>query len=384
MEHKNNFDLLRLFAACQVMFMHVGGHLKLPLGTPVTDFLWMFPGVPVFFVISGFLVTNSALRSQSLRSFFWNRGLRIYPALAVNILVLDFVMYLSGGSVVGIRTVPYMMTYIATASSWIAWKVTGFGPYVGEHPQLPFYPSGVLWTLTVEMSFYLVVPVIAAIAIKNLRAGLLALAILMTGSVYLASYFSADFINQHPLLNILCPAYLWVFGIGMVLSLTWDKVSWLFEGKAYIWLPLYIATGLYGAQSNWFPAGIDFHTAVGPVVVARTVFLGLTVISCAYTLKGLVSILRGLDLSYGVYLWHMLFVTLFLAYGVTGHWWLWLAVPACAGGAAYISRRCFELPALKLKNRSIRDVVKSNRFRVRPIALNRTDDVRANANPLDI
>lgn len=336
------------------MFVHVGGHLKLPLGKPATDFVWLFPGVAVFFVVSGFLVTNSALRSSSVGSFFWKRGLRIYPALALNLIVLDLVMYFTGGSVISIRTIPYMIAYITTASSWIAWKVTGFGPYVGEHPLLPFYPSGVLWTLTIELSFYLVVPIIVAIAARNLRWGLALLAAVMVGSVYFASYFDAAFADRHPLLNILCPAYLWIFGIGMILSLVWCKASWLFEGKALIWLPSYIAIGLLGSSIGWFPLGVDFHTGVNPITVGRIIFLGLTVMSCAYTFKGLSSAILGqVDLSYGAYLWHMLFVTLLLAYDIASHWWLWIVVPILTFTAAAFSRCAVELPALRLKTSRI-------------------------------
>lgn len=40
-----------------------------------------FPGVPIFFAISGFLISASWERSNSLRKYFKNRFLRIYPAL---------------------------------------------------------------------------------------------------------------------------------------------------------------------------------------------------------------------------------------------------------------------------------------------------------------
>ena len=39
----------------------------------------------VFFALSGFLVTGSAIRTKSIRQFFVNRALRILPALSVEI-----------------------------------------------------------------------------------------------------------------------------------------------------------------------------------------------------------------------------------------------------------------------------------------------------------
>lgn len=87
----------------------------------------------MFFVISGYLVTDSAIRSTSVGGYFKKRALRIYPALIVSIAALDLLMYLTGGSVVAFAYFPYLILYMTTASSCIAWDVTGFGPYVGLH-----------------------------------------------------------------------------------------------------------------------------------------------------------------------------------------------------------------------------------------------------------
>ena len=52
----NNFDLLRLLAATEVIFDHYYQHLKLPISHTALKILYLFPGVPVFFVISGYLI----------------------------------------------------------------------------------------------------------------------------------------------------------------------------------------------------------------------------------------------------------------------------------------------------------------------------------------
>lgn len=54
--HENNFDLVRLFAAIQVLMGHSISHLQ--LGTE-SSILTFFPEVLMFFVISGFLITRS-------------------------------------------------------------------------------------------------------------------------------------------------------------------------------------------------------------------------------------------------------------------------------------------------------------------------------------
>jgi peptidoglycan/LPS O-acetylase OafA/YrhL len=55
---ENNFDLLRLFAALQVVIWHSIEHLQLDMDI-VRNIIQHFHGVPVFFTISGFLIAGS-------------------------------------------------------------------------------------------------------------------------------------------------------------------------------------------------------------------------------------------------------------------------------------------------------------------------------------
>ena len=79
--HLNNFDLLRLFAASQVAFIHVGDELHIEFSgwlLGFRQFLDYFPGVPIFFVISGFLISASLDRNPNLRNYAINRCLRTF------------------------------------------------------------------------------------------------------------------------------------------------------------------------------------------------------------------------------------------------------------------------------------------------------------------
>lgn len=53
----NNFDIIRLFAALQVMLMHSTSWLQLPLWDGLHRVLVGFAGVPIFFGVSGFLIS---------------------------------------------------------------------------------------------------------------------------------------------------------------------------------------------------------------------------------------------------------------------------------------------------------------------------------------
>ena len=80
---RNNFDLIRLFAASQVAITHTASHLGVE--NSVLSILSMFPGVPIFFFVSGYLIYGSYEQSSKNPNtnfnFFMKRFLRLYPAL---------------------------------------------------------------------------------------------------------------------------------------------------------------------------------------------------------------------------------------------------------------------------------------------------------------
>ncbi len=81
----NNFDIIRLFAALQVAIHHTMSHLKIEQNSDsvILMFSGFFPGVPIFFFVSGFLISKSYESNPSIREYAQNRILRIYPALII-------------------------------------------------------------------------------------------------------------------------------------------------------------------------------------------------------------------------------------------------------------------------------------------------------------
>jgi len=86
---QNNFDLIRLVAALQVVLFHglerlgLAGAIHSVIGRAVSR----FPGVPIFFVVSGLQVSLSFGRSPLGAECFRNRALWILPALWACLLV---------------------------------------------------------------------------------------------------------------------------------------------------------------------------------------------------------------------------------------------------------------------------------------------------------
>ena len=96
----NNFDVLRILFAWFVVISHSyflnNDSISDPLGWATDNYLiFSYIGVKGFFVISGYLIFQSLIRSQSVYDYLVKRVLRIFPglimALALSLLVIYFV-----------------------------------------------------------------------------------------------------------------------------------------------------------------------------------------------------------------------------------------------------------------------------------------------------
>ncbi|MEI7511402.1 MAG: acyltransferase [Candidatus Peregrinibacteria bacterium] len=145
------FDILRGMAAFLVACFHFWTFF--PFGADGNPLFHIFSlpfagghlGVDLFFVISGFVITLSFLRSHSLSSFFSKRFLRIFP-LAVFFVITVFILkaLLSGG-----------------ISRELAWNGLAHLLFIQSFFQQTYHGlHPVMWTLTVEVLFYLSLPLL--------------------------------------------------------------------------------------------------------------------------------------------------------------------------------------------------------------------------------
>jgi peptidoglycan/LPS O-acetylase OafA/YrhL len=156
----DNFGVLRLAAATAVLLSHgywLAGRED-PLAVRFGDSLGDV-AVAVFFAISGFLVAGSWVRDPRLRGFLARRARRIWPGLAVAVLVTAFVI---GPLFSSLAPVDYLASDGTRA--YVVGKVT----LLGGGDQLPGVfdanprpeANGSLWTLPNEVKAYLILAVL--------------------------------------------------------------------------------------------------------------------------------------------------------------------------------------------------------------------------------
>lgn len=350
----NNFDLIRLLAAYQVVAMHVGEHLRVA----VPHVLTFFPGVPIFFTVSGFLITASLAHCSSLREYVRNRILRIYPGLWVMTLV-TVVLLAAFGQITAATPKLWLLAYVAGQSTIFQPVDGGLGMFRGFGTGSV---NGVLWTLTTELQFYACLPLLLWCVNRLPRWRTLILCLLLCASVLLYELELRPWTDpgmSHggiawrllTLLYISVPTHLFGFLLGVVFYLQLPRLLPLVQGKFLYWalgygLFILLAWKGYGLI-GW---GLEKNPAY---MLAQRVLLAGLIFSLAYSLPGLAHrLLRGNDISYGVYVYHMLVVNSFVQLGLMGRWPYGVLVALVAGTVALCSWRWVERPALRLKRRA--------------------------------
>ena len=349
----NSFNALRLFAAGQVVFMHSVAHLKLESirASLVFDLLAYFPGVPIFFFISGFLITDSYLRRPSLPRYGSRRILRIYPGLFVNILVLELVVIAFSQHnfwhVDGLDFALYEFVYATTASSNLAQAVIGTSGSAMGGSFLVDYPSGVLWTLTVELCFYLMLPAILLVRHIGKNWLIVSVALIVCGSLWL-SWVYGDYINQsgpQRLLSLTAVPYLWMFGIGMLANLVPAPIHWLSK-RPYVVLIAFVATAFITSEVSGV-TWLFWKYKIDPASIFLVILLGVTTLAIVISNTLYYERIDRTDISYGLYLWHMLVVTLFASAGLTHSAWLFPVVLILSLRMGYLSWIWIEKPVMR-------------------------------------
>jgi peptidoglycan/LPS O-acetylase OafA/YrhL len=391
------FDGLRAIAAVAILMVHTswasGFTLRSPFG-PYMDRLDV--AVQIFFCISGFLlyrpfvVSHMSSRPAPSATKFWGRRLlRIIPAYWLALTVLTYGFHI-----------------ISVGRGWQG-VVADYGFLQIYLPTQSFTGITQAWTLCTEMSFYLMLPIYAKLLAirkrspnRQLVRELAGVVVLIVGS-NLFRWWALNIpfwkILPNGKLVAICyphcltqpaiqglytnwlPSFLDTFGIGMLLAIlsAWivqrgkEEPAWL-RSRLMPWISWAIAGGLFIAVSHLNITRGPLYFATPTVNLLRQ---GLEGVSAFFLLFPAVfgpqdrSLIRRFlsswpiaslgVVSYGLYLWHLDLISLFLKW--TGYnvytetkiplWHLALPVLGMSIVAGTISYFIVEKPALNVKNR---------------------------------
>ena len=242
---QNNFDLLRLFAALEVMFYHIFSHFKPPENIGIYNFIFSkivhyFPGVPVFFMISGFLIYWSFERnSNAVQRFFQNRARRIFPALWVcTFITLFFLMSFNAITPENFAAPKLILWIVGQLSFFQFWTPDIFRSFgLGN-------PNGVLATITVELQFYLLIPLIFSWIGLRLKSHKNLFLISMALISYIFNQIAFNFLEHESvifkLISVSIFPYLFYFILGILFYNNFESVKKIISEKFYLWFFVFL------------------------------------------------------------------------------------------------------------------------------------------------
>ena len=330
--HQNNFDLLRFVFAFIVFLYHAHVLSDRPELAGLSRWLSADFAVESFFVVSGFLVFMSYEKSASIRDYFAKRTRRIYPAYFAVVAAAAL-----GG--VLITTLPVNDYFSIGWLRYLAANLTFLNFFAPELPGLfqgnaVHAVNGALWTLKIEVMFYIAVPVIALVCARLGRWQVLAALYVLSvayalGMDYLARGTGRELFAQ----------------LGRQLP---GQLSYFLAGAA-----CYYFQDVFGRYWRWgFLVGLAILLLPLPntlYTVSEPAALGVFVTYLAIGARYLGNFGRYGDFSYGIYIIHFPVLQTLIALGVfrgNPYFAVGLATVIVLAGA-YASWHLIEKPFLR-------------------------------------
>jgi peptidoglycan/LPS O-acetylase OafA/YrhL len=288
----NNFDLTRLCLAIIVVLFHVSVLSAAP-GLSYLRYLDGGAAVEGFFVISGFLILASYERSRSLAAYLSKRARRILPAYWLSTLLCICIALAFSRSLHIWRFLFFNLTFLNFLQPGV--------PGVFSNNPATSALNGALWTIKIEVSFYLFVPVLVWLC---RRFGY----DLILAGFTLASIACRYSLASHESFSRQLPGQLSFFCIG---ALAYRHLAH-FRKRGWWLLPPAILCYIATAFADWF--------------VLRLLSIPILVLTLSLLVPEIKGPTRWGDFSYGTYVLHFPIIQTIVALGGAHHSYVFLAL----------------------------------------------------------
>lgn len=291
--HLQRLDVLRGVAISLVVLIHFYWTIRGSIPRAVDEiwrpiFSWGVAGVPLFFVISGFCIHLSFLRSGPLpiKDFYWRRFTRIYPAYFASLLFFTVLQIFKISGTINFKQ--FILHALLVHNFFpmpIFWGINT--PY---------------WSLAIEFQFYLLYPMLL---IWRQRHGLKCCLV----ATLLLSFAYELLCQQVPVIRAtvsnptLVPDwYGWILGACLAESYVQEKPFFPWKGWFVVLAAIFVVA-CYSTDQMKFICKLADYLLFGSILQNYLLWRG----ALYWWERALVPL--GL-VSYSVYLWHYPFIKL--------------------------------------------------------------------------
>lgn len=265
--------------------------------------------VTCFFIISGYLISKSFIQTRNYKSYFLKRVRRLIPAYA-------FVVIISAISLSLISCLSAHQYFFNTQLFKYLFANLSFVNFI--QPCLPGVftnnhmcaVNGALWTIKIEVCFYIILPLLIILLSKLQRKYYLLVLLYLIGLAY--KFLMVHYLNRtgnvffNTLSNQL-PAFLPYFSCGIALHYYFDTYIKHSKMLFFLAIPVFLVEHYYGLE------------VLKPLALSAMLFY------IAFNFKVFNNFGKHGDISYGIYIFHFPIIQLFVNYHIFEDFNPWLS-----------------------------------------------------------
>ena len=248
-----SLDIIRGLAILLVIIYHYTTRYNTIFDSEfVFSFSYGFLGVPLFFILSGFVISSTLERTQNIIHFIVNRIIRLFPTFWISSFFIFFVYKISSANLINDR-------FNISINEFLI-NLTMIPNIFGSR-----YLDGAFWSLPPELFFYSFIGLCFFIFYKRKN-------IIIYLNLFILFFVILDFFIKIPILRIILNVpYMLIFFIGVINYRIYKN------GTTKFLITLLISNCLVGSfiYTN-YSTKVDFLTFIVAVILFQFIFyLGL-------------------------------------------------------------------------------------------------------------